>query len=150
MIKHWKFIKTISGLISRKKRPGELFNNSDSTSQTEEKEPNWNALFNFGLPLNIRDSGKKKYNYNEIFQSIISASNFLIKNSNNVNYLRHYDSFKALLLTLKTHYPSKYAEIQNKSNIDFNTGFNLNNIEGKHIKLRNICLSEISDYFRRN
>jgi hypothetical protein len=116
--------------------------------QKDTKEPDWNALFNFGLPLNIANNKIKKYKYDTIIKNIVLASHFLNVNKNNTKYLRHYDSFKALLLALKTHYPSRYKEIEKNNNINFLRYFNLDIIQGKHIKLRNICLSNLSDFFR--
>ncbi|MCP4129534.1 MAG: hypothetical protein GY754_00835 [bacterium] len=111
------------------------------------EEPSWNVLFNFGLPLNISDTTINKYNYTTVVKNIIIASNFLLENKQNADYMRHFDSFKALLLALKTHYPSKFKEITKEAHTDLSSAFNLDTIQGKHIKLRNICLSNLSSYF---
>ena len=111
------------------------------------KEPDWNVLFNFGLPLNIDNNRKRKYKYKTVVKNIILSSYFLLENKHNVNYMRHYDSFKALLLALRTHYPSKFRKIEDEYRINFSTSFDLNNIQGKHIKLRNICVFNLSSFF---
>lgn len=111
------------------------------------KEPDWNVLYNFGLPLNISNKKKRKYGYNTVVQNIVLASYFLLDNRHNVIYMRHYDSFKALLLALRIHYPSKYRKIEDDYNIDFSNLFDLNNVQGKHIKLRNISIFYISIFF---
>lgn len=108
--------------------------------------PDWNALFYFGMPLNVSGNPKRKYRYNTIVRNIYLASEFLFENKYNAVYARHYDSFKALLLALKTHYPSKFNEIKNKYKTDF-PAFDLFQLQGRHIKLRNICLSRLAIYF---
>ncbi len=121
--------------------------NFDLDLRVVTKEPDWNVLFNFGFPLNIRDNRKRKYKYNTVSKNIILASQFLLENKHNVNYMRHYDSFKALLLSLKIHYPSKFSKIENDCHINLSASFDLNNIQGRHIKLRNICIFNMCRFF---
>lgn len=130
------------------KKLDKFLNKFGSELKIKPKEPNWNVLFNFGLPLNIKNTSIKKYSYKKIKESIIAASDFLYENKYNVNYMRNYDSFKALLLALKTHYPSEFTKLENDFKIDFSKSFSLDKIEGRDIKLRNISLSMISDYFK--
>ena len=114
------------------------------------KEPDWNVLYNFGLPLNTGNAKKQKYKYSTIAANIISAGQFLLENKNNVSYRRHYDAFKALLLALKTHYPTRYKEIEKMGGINLSEYFELANVQGRHIKLRNICLAGMSGYFNKS
>ena len=44
------------------------------------KEPKWNILYNFGLPVNIKRKSQKKYSYRETLQNIILAIHFLLNN----------------------------------------------------------------------
>ncbi len=112
------------------------------------KEPDWNALHSIGMPLNLKDYRDNKYSYKIMVKNIIFAAQFLIENRENINYQRHYDSFKALLLALKIHYPTRFARIENDFNVDFSASFELINIYGRHIKLRNICIYDLSKYIR--
>ncbi|PKL16037.1 MAG: hypothetical protein CVV49_18315 [Spirochaetae bacterium HGW-Spirochaetae-5] len=112
------------------------------------KEPDWKILSTFGMPINIVEKGKPEISYGEVFLNIISASQILTENRSNKDYNRHYDAFKAMLLALKIHYPSKYFEIENKTGSDLNDLFDLNNISGRDIKLQRISLSQISDFFK--
>jgi hypothetical protein len=114
------------------------------------KEPDWEILTIFGMPINIIQTGKTDISYSQVFQNIISASSFLLKNISNTNYNRHYDAFKAMLLALKIHYPSKYAEIEKKTGSDFTSLFDLNNISGRDIKLQRISLSKIADFLKNS
>jgi len=114
------------------------------------KEPDWNVLFNFGLPMNIAQSGNIVSQYEEVFKNIVLSSHFLIENKNNINYNRYSDSFKALLLALKIHYPSKFIEIENRTGFDLTVSFNLDNVSVRDIKLRRLCLSGIVNYFKDN
>jgi len=112
------------------------------------KEPNWEILSVFGMPINIAKTGKSESSYDEVFQNIIFASLFLTENRRNIDYNRHYDAFKAMLLALKIHYPSKYNEIENKTGSDLTSLFDLNNISGRDIKLQRISVSEIAEFFK--
>lgn len=110
------------------------------------KEPDWNVLYNFGLPLNTGNAGKQKYKYSIIVSNIITAVQFLLENKHDVNYGRHYDAFKAMLLALKTHYPTRFIEVEKMCGINISESFDLGNVQGRHIKLRNICLARMSGY----
>ncbi len=114
------------------------------------KEPDWNVLFHFGLPMNIEQSGNVVSPYEEVFKNIILSSHFLIENKNNREYNRYSDSFKALLLALKIHYPSKFIEIEKKTGLDLTVSFNLDDVSGRDIKLRRLCLSGVANYFKGN
>jgi len=112
------------------------------------KEPDWTILSVFGMPINIVQTGKSEISYDEVFQNIICASLFLTENRININYNQHYDAFKAMLLALKIHYPSKFLVIENQSGSDLTSLFKLNDIFGRDIKLQRICLSKIAEYFK--
>jgi transcriptional regulator with XRE-family HTH domain len=114
------------------------------------KEPDWDALISFGLPANMSGIKNKKYKYSEILKNIICASRFLSENKHDMNYARRYDAFKAMLLALKTHYPARFREIEQKHFADLSHTFQLKKIEGRHIKLRNICLGGMSGYFKES
>lgn len=113
------------------------------------QEPHWNVLYHWGLPLHVDDARKQKYSYKETMEQLKWAAHFLVENKHHVAYRRHWDSFKALLLALKTHYPSRFKQCERYSKINFSNVFNLDVIEGRHIKLRNICLFSLSRYFRQ-
>ena len=108
-------------------------------------EPDWEALANFGLPISIRK--RRRYTYKSVKRNIIMAAYFLKEYRPNNKYYRSYDAFKSLLLALKTHYPTKFYEIENKTGRDMLDAYELNKIQGRDIKLRNICLSNLSSYF---
>ncbi len=112
------------------------------------KEPDWKILSVFGMPINIVQTGKSGITYTMVFNNIILASEFLTETRYNLDYNRHYDAFKAMLLALKIHYPSKYSEIEKKTGSDLNALFDLNIISGRDIKLQRISLSEISEFFK--
>lgn len=112
------------------------------------KEPDWEILSVFGMPINIVQTGKSEISYDAIIHNIIYASEFLKDNRNNSDYNRHYDAFKAMLLALKIHYPSKYNEIENKTGADLTSLFDLNIISGRDIKLQRISVSGIAAFFK--
>lgn len=114
------------------------------------KEPDWNALVSFGLPIDIKNKKNNKYKYSDIEKNIIIAARFLIENRNNLSYQRHYDAFKGMLLALKTHYPSRFDDIEKRCPVELYQTYKLERIKGRHIKLRNICLAVMSAFFRNN
>jgi hypothetical protein len=126
-----------------------MFKKKVTLSQDKYKEPDWNVLYNFGLPVNVPNVKKNNYNYNIILKNLILAADFLIKNKHDINYIRYYDGYKSLLLALKTHYPEKLKKIEDRYSVNFSKLYDLKKIEGKHIKLRNICLYSLSQYFNQ-
>lgn len=111
-------------------------------------EPDWNVLCSFGLPMNMAQSAESHFPHAAVIENIITASSFLIENRSNINYHRYFDAFKAMLLALKIHYPSKFSEIEKQAGINLSDKFNLDNISGRDIKLRNICLTRIAEYYK--
>ncbi len=111
-------------------------------------EPDWEILYCFGMTVNIVQTGNSEISYDKVFQNIISASEFLTNKRSDTAYNRYYDAFKAMLLALKIHYPSKYFEIENKTGSDLTALFDLNNISGRDIKLQRISLSKISEFLK--
>jgi len=111
------------------------------------KKSDWNVLFNFGMPMNIQQTGNSYFSYDKVVENIITASIFLIKNKNVINYNRYSDSFKALIIALKIRYPSRFQEIEKKADFDLSAMFDLDNISGRDIKLRNISLHRFVEYF---
>lgn len=111
-------------------------------------KPDWSILINFGLPVNPRQETHDTPGYVSVVQQIINAAKFLSGTDDIPHNSRYYDSFKALLLALKIHYPSEFRKIENSAGMDFVKSFELDNISGRHIKLRNIALSLISSYYR--
>lgn len=114
------------------------------------KEPDWNILILYGLPMNIQHSTKPDFSYNAVIKNIVLASRFLADKKGDVAYQRNFDAFKALLLSLKIHYPTKFKQIEYKTGMELTGLFDLNNISGRDIKLRNICLYTIAEYHRVN
>lgn len=112
----------------------------------ERKIPDWNVLMSFGLPLNRRDADGSVPDYDAVIDNIILASRYLEDNQNHTG--RYYDSFRALLLSLKIHYPTEYRRIEHMAGLNFIESFDLTNITGRDIKLRNISLGFISSYYR--
>jgi hypothetical protein len=112
-------------------------------------EPDWGILSVFGMPINIAQTGEPEISYDDAIQNIVYASEFLTENRRDTDYSRHYDAFKALLLALKIHYPSKFLAIENRGGFDLTDLFKLNDISGRDIKLQRICLSKITDYFKK-
>jgi hypothetical protein len=111
-------------------------------------EPDWNILINFGLPLSSRKDIDENYGYESVVQQIILAARYIIQKKQILPDGRYYDSFKALLLVLKTHYPSEFRRLEELSDINFDRSFGLHSLLGRHIKLRNISLNYISRYYR--
>ncbi len=110
--------------------------------------PDWSILIKFGLPVNSRDSENTVPDYDKVEKNLILASQYLMGKKRDENNGRYYDSFKALLIALKIHFPSEFKRIEKIAGIDFNEAFELYNITGRDIKLRNISLSLISSYYR--
>jgi len=121
----------------------------DKKMTVHTEEPDWNILSDFGLPISTNQTVNSDCSYNMVIKNIILASNFLIENKNDVNYNRLYDAFKALLLALKIHFPSKFLEIEKNAGMELTAIFDLDNISGRDIKLRNICLSNIAEYYKK-
>jgi len=73
----------------------------------------------------------------------------LMEKKKNTYYNRHLDAFKTLLLALKIYYPSKFRQIEDSNGIELIALFDLDNISGRDIKYRNICLFNLSEYYKR-
>ena len=116
---------------------------------SDSKEPEWEALIDFGLPIHGADRKIKNYPFTFVMQSMVTAIIFLEENKTKDRYLRIYDGFKSLLLALKTHYPTTFRLVEEQTGRDLTSQFDLHTILGRHIKLRNISLSMISRYFFR-
>jgi hypothetical protein len=86
--------------------------------------------------------------WRRLINNIIPASLFLIENRNEPEYIRYSDAFKALLLVFKIHYPSIFLVIENKAGLELTELFNLENVSGRDIKLRNICLSRVAENYK--
>ncbi len=111
--------------------------------------PDWDILISFGMPLNTRREIYDLPGYDNVAANIINAARYLMQNRNEPYNGRYYDSFKALLLALKIHYPSEFRRIEYLSGMDLINVFELDNVSGRHIKLRNISLPLISRYYRQ-
>lgn len=111
-------------------------------------EPDWTILEAYGLPLNMREPAGAGFSHTDVVKNIIIASRYLYGRRGIYTDARYYDSFKALLLALKIHYPAEYMSIKDISGMDLDEMFMLDHVLGRHIKLRNIALGLMSRYYR--
>lgn len=88
-------------------------------------KPDWNILINFGLPLNSRQKMDKSPDYSEVVHHIVLAADYLLHHSQARRNGRYFDSFKALLLSLKIHYPSEFRKIELAAGTDLTKIFKL-------------------------
>lgn len=109
------------------------------------KEPKWDNLYSCGIPLTTTHSPKSKINF---LKSILTAHDFLAENFYNPHFERHKDAYKAFLLALYTHYPTKFKNIELLLGMNLKKTWSLDKYEGKHIKLRNISLALLSQRFK--
>lgn len=107
--------------------------------------PEWDILTAFGLPLNSRTSDSLIPDYKTVFDNMIFASRYL---AGSASKDRYYESFKALLVSLRIHYPTEFSKIEKASGLNLSESFHLDVITGRDIKLRNISLALISSYFK--
>jgi len=112
----------------------------------EKKIPAWEILTAFGLPLNSRNDVSLIPDYKTVFDNIIIASRYLAGPA--VRKDRYYESFKALLISLRIHYPAEFSKIEKASGLNLSESFQLDEITGRDIKLRNISLALISSYYK--
>jgi len=113
-------------------------------------EPDWNILINFGLPLNPARETDIFPDYDDVVHQITVAARFFYWHGVEPHNGRAYDSFRALLLALKIHYPSEFFRIEQIADMDFVKLFKLETVSGRDIKLRNLSLPMISRYFRES
>ncbi len=109
-----------------------------------EREPRWDALAFMGMPLETRARGTGRCSRRSVDEAVVGAIRFLSRKDAGAGYGRHRDAFKALLLTLATHYPSRFAEYARRSGVDVVAVFGMDVIAGKDIKLRNLCLPALA------
>jgi hypothetical protein len=105
-------------------------------------KPDWILLARFGLPISIEQHHVSKINIHLLINQIIKAALFLDNYSGN-DYGHYKDALRALIFTIKTHYPSTY-KLLSVSPICKKMLKNAPN--GKDLKLRNIVLAKISKY----
>lgn len=115
------------------------------------QEPNWNLLSKIGLPLTTQRSTKikQKLTWATISHEISYAAKYLYEHKNNAGGERYFDSLKALLLALKTHYPSKFKNLKSELQSSWLRYLDLESIRGRDIKLRNICLGILPKHLNR-
>jgi len=107
--------------------------------------PQWDILAAFGLPLNSRNQVGLIPDYKTVFDNMVFASHYFAVS---VSRDRYYESFKALLVSLKIHYPTEFGKIEKASGLNLSESFHLDIITGRDIKLRNISLALISRYYK--
>ena len=112
----------------------------------ENNVPEWNILTAFGLPLNNRTPDNLIPDYKIVFDNMIAASRYLAGRVAERD--RYYESFKALLISLRIHYPTEFNRIEKASGLNLSESFHLDVITGRDIKLRNISLALISSYYK--
>ena len=113
------------------------------------REPDWNTLVDFGLPVRMGLGKRKKYDFPKVIDVLISSVFFLDENKQAFRHQRIFDAFISLLLTLKTHYPTIFRFLREQTGRDLDSVFELQSILGRHIKLRNISLLSVSKYLAR-
>ncbi len=131
---------TLSKLIGVAKRFGLELALTDS-------EPRWEALASMGMPLEACGAMVGRCSRRAAEEAVVRAIRFLSRVDSDARYGRHRDAFKALLLALATHYPSRFAEYRRRSGVDVETVFDMNEIVGRDIKLRNLCLPALARWF---
>lgn len=105
------------------------------------REPDWALLCSIGMPLELSaPSAPPTRDWDFIQKEIAYACHFLIENKNDNTRGRFFDSLKALLLSLKSHYPTRFKFLERK----VDGQFDLTTIRGRDIKLRNICLHTLA------
>jgi hypothetical protein len=117
-------------------------------TNNEPHGPDWNLLIAFGMPLNPRGQHPAQPSFDEVWIALRAAVVFARDSSGFQADGRLKDAFKALLLTLKTHYPTLYHRLAGQCACDLHKTFDLGRISGRDIKLRNIALSGVSRFFR--
>lgn len=103
-------------------------------------DPNWEVLCAFGLALDLGASKRTAASIRTFLIELDRAMTFVLEHRDNSNYARHADCIKALLLALKLHYPALFRKLEKQNFRKISDCFKLNQIEGRHIKLRNISL----------
>lgn len=112
-------------------------------------EPDWAALADFGLMVNVPGGVPGRYSPAQAVAGLRAAVFFLLDKKHSRQWERHYDAFKALLIALQIYYPSSYKTLKNDTGIDLDSVFELNQVAGRHIKLYNMSLQAVSRYFKR-
>jgi transcriptional regulator with XRE-family HTH domain len=110
----------------------------------EPEQPNWMTLAYFGMPITCHDHTEVNYSEKELVRNITICAPYLAIKNTDISLQRARDAFKALLLALMTHYPTKFKKIVRKSKLDLIKLFNLHQISGRDIKLRNICVARLA------
>lgn len=113
----------------------------DRNLETSMREPHWNFLKLFGIPVSI--SGKAKP-FEQAWQELRYSIEFLYHHQSDRSLGRFRDGVKAIVLTLKTHYPSLFDDLRLVTPSDQIQSLNLNEIRGRDIKLRNIALGSMA------
>lgn len=113
------------------------------------KEPNWNILESFGFAMHLDSETLINADTLSFLKELKLAMSFLSENRNTAGYERHCDCLKALLLAIQIHYPSLFQKLHGKDWRNISEAFELDKIQGRHIKLRNISLSILSERLSR-
>lgn len=113
------------------------------------RRPRHDVLCSFGLVMSFENDRGEVFAMKEVIDEILTTIQFLSDNKDRLELQRFFDAFKVLLLTLKTHYPSLYSLVNRQSEVNLQKTFELENISGRDIKLRNITLSGVSAYFKK-
>lgn len=102
------------------------------------REPKWKVLCYFGLPM----AGYRpaKSSVHQFLSALAQACAFFSERGPEPAWARHFDALKALLFALQIHYPTLYARLRKRPGPDFEVVFRMDEVEGRHIKLRNIAL----------
>lgn len=110
------------------------------------KEPDWNILSEWGFALSVDDHLTARSSLTKFQRELVQAMSYLFENKTNPELLRHLDCLKAMLLVLKIHYPKIFSKLSSKGPFpDISKSFDLDRVEGRHIKLRNISLTAFSN-----
>ncbi len=119
-------------------------------TQTHCKEPDWNFLIQCGLPLVLESVTKRRGASDarsmrvRFLKELKNACLYLIDEKDRAGMGRMRDGVKALLCSLKTHYPTTFRLFEAQIGAPINKIFELENISGRDIKLRNISLATLS------
>jgi len=113
------------------------------------EEPDWGFLSSIGWPMIDSYQQKeraKRVSWTRVSGEIIYAAKYILRNRNEFSDDRHFDAMKALLFALKTHYPTKFRELEAILGPKFLKPYELAEIRGRDIKLRNISLGRLYKY----
>lgn len=109
----------------------------------ELREPQWSLLLGLGFPVSLSHKKRRKISSQKSWEELCYSLEYLYFKKNDSSLGRYRDGVKAILLTLKTHFPSFFKKLIDKVDPAWIDRLYLDKIEGRDIKLRNMALASI-------